>query len=109
MLLYADEDFPFPAVEQLRRLGHDVLTAHEDGRTATPDPDVLARAHSLGRAVLTYNRRHYERLHRQGADHSGIVSATQDRDHVGLAARVHAALAGLSPARWCLRVNRPST
>jgi hypothetical protein len=33
MLLYADEDFPFPVVEQLRQLGHDVLTAQEDGRT----------------------------------------------------------------------------
>ena len=66
MLLYADEDFPLPAVQELRRLGHDVLTAQQDGRTATRTPDVLARAHALGRAVLTYNRRHYERLHRQG-------------------------------------------
>src|SRR5436305_5703185 len=107
MLLYADEDFPLPAVEELRRLGHDVLTAQEDGRSAALDPDVLARAHALGRAVLTYNRRHYERLHRQGEAHSGIVSATQDRNHPALAARVHAALAGLSPGRWCVRVNRP--
>jgi hypothetical protein len=58
MLLYADEDFPHPAVDELRRLGHDVITAQEDGRMATPDPDVLARAHALGRAVLTHNRRH---------------------------------------------------
>jgi Domain of unknown function (DUF5615) len=106
MLLYADEDFPLPAVEELRRLGHDVITAQADGRTATPDPDVLARAHILGRSMLTYNRRHYERLHRQGAAHSGILSATQDTDHVGLAARIHAALTGLSSGRWCLRVNR---
>jgi hypothetical protein len=107
MLLYADEDFPRPAVDELRRLGHDVITAQEDGRTATPDPDVLARAHSLGRAVLTYNRRHYERLHRQGAAHSGILSAKPDTDHSALTARIHAALAGLSPGRWCVRVNRP--
>jgi predicted nuclease of predicted toxin-antitoxin system len=106
MLLYADEDFPLPAVEVLRQLGHDVVTAQEDGRTATPDPDVLARAHALGRAILTHNRRHYERLHRQGADHSGILSATQDPDHPALAARIHAKLAGQSPGRWCLRVNR---
>jgi hypothetical protein len=66
MLLYADEDFPQPVVDELRRLGHDVLTARDDGRLATPDPDILARAHSLGRAVLTHNRRHYERLHRRG-------------------------------------------
>jgi len=107
MLLYADEDFSFPVVEELRRLGHDMLTAQEDGRTATPDPDILARAHSLGRAVLTYNRRRFERLHKQGAVHSGILSATHDSDFPGLAARIHAALTGLSPGRWCIRVNRP--
>src|SRR3954468_21997695 len=107
MLLYADEDFPYPAVEALRLMGHDVLTAQEDGLAGTADPDVLARAHSLGRAMLTYNRRHYERLHRQGADHSGIFSATQDPDHLPLADRINAALRGLSPGRWCLRVNRP--
>src|SRR4051812_16414091 len=107
MLLYADEDFPRPAVEELRRLGHDVITAQEDGRTATPDPDILARAHALGRAVVTYNRRHYERLHRQGAPHSGILSATQDNDHPALAARIHGTLATQSPGRWCVRVNRP--
>ena len=107
MLLYADEDFPFPVVEELRQLGHDVLTAQEDGRSGTPDPDLLARAHSLGRAVLTYNRRHFERLHRQGGPHSGILSATHDSNFPSLAARIHATLAGLSPGRWCLRVNRP--
>ena|SRR5579859_6864845 len=107
MLLYADEDFPFPAVEELRRLGHSVVTAQEDGRSSAPDPDILARAHALGRPVLTYNRRHYERLHKQGADHSGILSATQDPDHPALASRVHLALAGFYPGRWCLRVNRP--
>jgi hypothetical protein len=107
MLLYADEDFPMPAVAELRGLGHDILTAQEDGRTAAPDPDVLDRAHLPGRAVLTYNRRHYERLHRKGMAHSGILSSTQDPDHPALAARIHARLAGLSPGRWCLRVNRP--
>ena len=107
MLLYADEDFPFPAVEELRRLGQDVLTVQVDGRTSTPDPDILARSHSLTRCVLTYNRRHFERLHRQGAAHSGILSATHDSDFPALAARIDTILAGLSPGRWCLRVNRP--
>src|SRR5690349_10103548 len=107
MLLYADEDFSYPVVEELRQLGHDVATAQEDGRTATPDPDILARAHALGRAVLTYNRRHFERLHRQGAAHFGILSATHDSDFPRLAARIDAVLASLSLGRWCLRVNRP--
>jgi hypothetical protein len=108
MQLYADEDFPFPAVEVLRQLGHDVLTAREDGRIATPDPDILARAQALGRAVITQNRRHFERLHHQGAAHSGILSTTHDpKNPDDLAARIHAALSGLSPGPWCIRVNRP--
>ena len=41
MRLYADEDFPLPAVVELRRLGHDVLTAQEDGRSGTQEFDVL--------------------------------------------------------------------
>ena len=107
MLLYADEDFPLPAVEELRRLGHGVLTAQEDGRSSTADLNILARAHELGRVILTYNRRHYERLHRQGTAHSGILSATQDSNHHALASRIQRTLAGVSPGRWCLRVNRP--
>src|SRR5437868_5587022 len=109
MLLYADEDFSYPVVEELRRRGHDVVTTQEDGWTSSSDPDILARAHSLNRSILTYNRRHFERLHRQGLPHSGILSAKHDKDIPALAHRIHAALAGLSPGRWCLRVNRPST
>src|SRR5476651_2329108 len=100
MLLYADEDFPFPVVEELRRLGHDVLTTQADGRTATADPGILARAHELSRAVLTCNRRHYERLNKHGADHSGIISVTRDPGkHGPLAARIDEALASRTPGR----------
>jgi hypothetical protein len=106
MLLYADEDFPLAVVEMLRGLGHDVLTAQEDGRRATPDPDILARAHALGRSVLTHNRWDFERLDRQGAAHSGMIGCTRDPDVVALASRIHAAIAGLSPGRWRVRVNR---
>jgi hypothetical protein len=64
----------------------------------------------LGRVVLTHNRRHFERLHRQGTPHSGILSATRDpKNPIALAGRIHAALAGRSPGRWCIRVNRPRT
>jgi hypothetical protein len=94
MQLYADEDFPLAVVEELRQLGHDVLTAQDDGRRNTPDADILARAHALGRTLLTHNRRHFKRLHRQGTAHSGILSATQDpNNHQALAGRIHAALA----------------
>ena len=108
MLLYADENFDYPVVEELRRLGHNVVTAQEDGLRAQPDAVILARAHALGRTVLTHNRRHFERLHRQGADHSGILSSTQDSDFPALAARIDAALASRAAGRWCVRVNRPA-
>ncbi len=43
---------------ELRRLGHDVITATEDGRAGRriPDRDVLRRVPELGRAVVTSNR-----------------------------------------------------
>jgi hypothetical protein len=53
--LYADENVPADLVEALVRRGHDVLTAHADGRAnqKVADPDVLARAAALGRAILS--------------------------------------------------------
>jgi len=41
--LYSNENFPLPAVEQLRALGHDVLTVQETGKAdqALPDNEVL--------------------------------------------------------------------
>jgi hypothetical protein len=55
---YADECFPLPAVEALRRRGHDVLTAAEAGHAnqRVPDHAVLTFATRTGRAVLTLNR-----------------------------------------------------
>lgn len=59
--LYADENFPLPVVEYLRRLGHDVLTVQEDGCAgqAMTDPAVLARATGQERALLTLDRRDF--------------------------------------------------
>jgi hypothetical protein len=37
-LLYADEHFPAPAVEELRVLGHDVRTVQEDGHAGLKWP-----------------------------------------------------------------------
>jgi hypothetical protein len=61
--LYANENFPLPVVEELRRLGHDGLTTLEAGRAeqAIPDEAVLAFAVAEGRAVVTINRRHFVR------------------------------------------------
>ncbi|WP_435021738.1 DUF5615 family PIN-like protein [Tundrisphaera sp. TA3] len=109
--LYADEDFPLPACEALRRLGHDVLTANEAGRAGRgiSDEEVLAYAHSLGRAVLTHNRKHFRNLHNAGHPHSGLVLCSHHADFAALAARVDAALARAASLRSMLiKVDRAS-
>ncbi len=55
---YANENFPYPVVEELRRFGHDVLTIQETGRgeQAVPDDQILAFAVEDDRCVLTINR-----------------------------------------------------
>jgi hypothetical protein len=108
--LYADEDFSYPTVEELRRLGHDVLTAHEasESNQGMPDSDVLAFAVARERAVVTFNRRHFVRLHGTAAAHLGIIVCSRDPDHVALAARVSREIAGYpNLANQLLRINRP--
>jgi len=108
--LYADEDFDYPVVDELRRLGHDVLTVQEAGQAnqRIPVSDVLAFATSLGRAVVTFNRHHFIRLHRQVQTHPGIVVCTWDTDAVSLSSRIHQALLHCSTLdNQLLRINRP--
>ena len=40
--LYANENFPLPVVEELRRLGHNVLTIHETGKSGQSISDELS-------------------------------------------------------------------
>ena len=65
-LLFADENFPFPVVEELRRLGHDVLTIREAGKAeqSLADESVLAFGCKEKRAVLTLNRKHFIHYYR---------------------------------------------
>ena len=110
--LYADEDFPLPVVEELRRLGHDVRTVQEAGRAnqGIDDAEVLADAVADLRAVLTHNHADFKRLHRQGQPHEGIISCTQDRrNHTELAQRIHDAVtAAPSLVNQFIRITRPN-
>ena len=111
MELYADENFPLRVVEELRRLGHDVLTAFEDGRAnqSITDSDLLARATVTNRAVLTLNRIDFKRLHRQTPNHAGIIICTEDPDRLGQAERITVAIAEIADLRGKLiRVYRPA-
>ncbi|MBI3853977.1 MAG: DUF5615 family PIN-like protein [Verrucomicrobia bacterium] len=108
--LYSNENFPLPAVEKLRTLGHDVLTVQEAGKAdqALPDDEVLKTATGDNRAVLTLNRRHFIRLHRNDQTHTGIIVCTFDADFAGQAERIHKAIGDQSSLNGQLiRVNRP--
>jgi len=98
MLFYADENFPLDTVVELRRLGHDVLTALEDERAnqKIPDEKVLERATELGRAVLTINRVDFKQLHNTNPNHSGVVICTFDANFIGQADRINSVCQNLS-------------
>jgi len=90
MKLYADENFPLRTVEELRKLGHDVLTAFEDEKAnqEISDLDVLARAIELERAVLTLDRQDFKRLHRKDSNHAGIIICTDNPNRPEQAQRI---------------------
>lgn len=108
---YANENFPRPAVEALRRLRHDVLTTVDSGRAgqAIPDAAVLAFAMAEDRIVVTLNRRHFIRLHHITPQHSGIIVCTFDPDFAALTQRIHTALEEQPQiAGQLVRINRPA-
>ena len=110
--LYADEDFPLPVVEKLRRLGHDVRTVQDAGRAGQgiADADVLADAAADRPALLTHNHPDFKRLHRQGFPHRGIISCTQDLgDHTALGQRIHHAISAAPDlSSQFIRIIRPN-
>jgi len=111
MALYADENFPLRVVEELRQLGHDVLTALEDGRAnqSVTDTDLLRRSTEIGRSLLTLNRSDFKRLHRQIPNHAGIIICTEDPDRIGQAQRIAVAIAESGELRGQLiLVYRPA-
>lgn len=111
MALYADENFPLRVVEELRRLGHDVITALEDGRAnqSVTDRQLLERATEIGRALVTLNRLDFKRLHFQFPEHAGIIICTEDPDRSGQAQRIAESIAATGElAGHLVRVNRPS-
>jgi predicted nuclease of predicted toxin-antitoxin system len=110
MALYADENFPLRVVEELRRLGADVLTVLEDGRAnqSITDHAILIRATELERAILTLNRRDFKRLHLQVPDHAGIIICTEDPDRLGQAQRIIESIANMEELRrQLIRIYRP--
>ena len=108
-LLLADENFPAPAIEHLRQLGHDVLTLLQTDMAglAIPDDEILIFATSLNRCLLTLNRKDFIKLHAQSNQHAGVAICTFDIDFVALANRVDACLTTETNGQL-LRVQRPN-
>lgn len=96
---YADEQFPFPVVQLLRVLGHDVLTVQEaeNADQGIPDEEVLAFAISQERSILTINRVDFIRLHRRDSNHFGIIVCTNNRNWEQFAARIDEAVTAEEP------------
>ena len=108
--LYSNENFPLPVAQELRRLGHDVLTVQESGNAglAMSDEAVLRFATEKSRSLVTLNRKHFIRLHEKGRMHAGIIVCTFDPDFVELAHRIDNAIRSQSSlTQKLIRVNRP--
>ena len=108
--LYGDENFPLPVVDELRQLGHDVITIQDTGKgqQGVSDEAVLAFAIAEERAVLTINRKHFIRIHHLQPEHAGIIVCTFDPNFVAQARRIHEAIELKIPLLGQLiRVNRP--
>jgi len=78
---YADEHLHGAIVRGLRRRGIDILAAVEDGRSGYPDDEIVERATTLNRLVVTHDKDYLKiaaELESQGMEYSGIVYLTPD-------------------------------
>jgi hypothetical protein len=109
--LFADENFPFPVVEALRRIGHNVITVADAGKAgqALTDKAILELAAADQRAVVTLNRRHFVQLHvadPQPRRYCRVLARSRLREPGG--PRIDQMIATEEPlAGRLLRVNRP--
>ncbi len=98
-------------VEFLREFGFDVLTSNEAGNSNQryPDDKVLDFAKAGQRAILTFNRKDFFKLHKVSDDHAGIIACTYDADYEALAKRIALSIAENEPLDGkLLRVYRAS-
>ena len=108
--IYANENFPRQCVDALRELKHNVLTTEDSGKSdrAIPDDEVLEYSTEQERILITFNRKDFIKLHKDGAEHAGIIVCTVDINFEALAQRIHNALEeNPDMSGKLIRVNRP--
>jgi len=74
--IYTDEDIYGELAEALRKRGVDAESTAEAGNLGLEDREQLAYAVTQKRAILTFNRDHYERL--------AVEYFLNDREHYGI-------------------------
>ena len=107
--IYANENFPFPVIQELRSLGHDVLTTQEAEKAGQSETDeaVLQFSCAENRILITLNRKHFIQLHSKNPNHAGIIVCTYDPDFQKQAKRIHAEIiAQPKMTGELLRINR---
>jgi len=79
--LYLDEHVQLALAESLRARGVDVLTTQEAGNICLSDVDQLIFAKENRRALFSYNKRHFAKLHYEWMmvtqSHTGIILSDQ--------------------------------
>jgi hypothetical protein len=105
--LLLDEMFSGAIAEQLRAKGHDVLAVVADpALVALPDEQILARAASTGRALVTANIKDFVpldgRYRAASQAHAGLILVSaktfpQDRSYTAAVTSALAALLDQSP------------
>lgn len=97
--LFLDEHIWRGLTSALRDAGYDVLHVHDADRAGLKDAEQLAFATEQGRAILTYNAKHFAPLatlwYEAGRDHAGI-SLSEELEHGELLRRVSNFLAAVS-------------
>ncbi len=81
-----DHHVPRAITNGLRLRGVDVLTAHEDGMSELPDPELLDRTTELGRVLFTQDDDlivEATQRQRRGQPFAGVIYAHQLRISVG--------------------------
>ena len=68
--LYLDEDINISLAARLRGHGYDVMTTPEVGNLGNSDEEQLEYATHNHRVILTHNRKHFRRLHRNWTRHA---------------------------------------
>ena len=92
-------------------MDHDVVTIQEAGYSgqSIPDAAIFKYAVDNTRVILTFNRKHFVKLHNENPNHFGIIVCRMDRDVVSLAKKIDACLKkNLNPKNQLFRINRGS-